>query len=226
MGKEALENRTHTEIIIVRHGETDWNALRKVQGQLDVDLNEVGRQQAAALAERLSKEHEVSAIYSSDLKRALNTAEMIATRCGGLEVIKDLALRERHMGDLQGLTFQDFANLNPKAYEAFKSTDLEVPGGGESRVQLYKRCTSSLQRIAKEHKGQQVVVVTHGAVMEALYKWTTAGGQPEGISNASVGIIQGDGGDEGWSIKTWNDISHLAEVGFLKSAFGGDGSSA
>jgi len=62
--------------------------------------------------------------------------------------------------------------------------------------------------------------------MEAVYKWVTSGGQPQGISNASVGIIQSYDGHEEWSIKTWNDISHLAQVGFLKSAFGGDGSSA
>ncbi|KAJ0457661.1 putative phosphoserine phosphatase [Helianthus annuus] len=78
--------RKYTEIVVVRHGETEWNAEKRIQGHLDVDLNDVGRQQAVAVAERLSRESKISAIYSSDLKRALETAETIASRCGGLQV--------------------------------------------------------------------------------------------------------------------------------------------
>ncbi|KAL2906206.1 Phosphoglycerate mutase-like protein 4 [Bienertia sinuspersici] len=121
-----------TEIIVVRHGETDWNALGKLQGQLDVDLNETGRQQAIAVAERLSMEPNISAIYSSDLKRAFETAEMIASKYkNGLEVIRDQDLRERHLGALQGHVYQELAKLTPKAYEAFKShrSDQEIPVG-------------------------------------------------------------------------------------------------
>ncbi|XP_074308761.1 phosphoglycerate mutase-like protein 4 isoform X2 [Silene latifolia] len=145
-----------TQIIVVRHGETDWNAIGKMQGQLDVELNEVGRQQAVAVAERLSKEANISAIYSSDLKRALETAEMIAAKCGGLEVITDKDLRERHLGDLQGRLYHELARVTPKAHASFKSsrTDEEIPGGGESRDQLYQRCTSCLKRIGEAHRGE------------------------------------------------------------------------
>ncbi|CAN1311556.1 Phosphoglycerate mutase-like protein 4 [Linum perenne] len=77
---------TYTEIVVVRHGETEWNAGRKIQGHTDVELNEAGRQQAALVAERLSNEPKISAVYSSDLKRAFYTAQEIAKRCGGLEL--------------------------------------------------------------------------------------------------------------------------------------------
>lgn len=215
-----------TEIIVVRHGETEWNALHKMQGQMDIDLNEVGRQEAIAVAERLSKEPNISAIYTSDLKRALETAEIIASRCGGLKVVTDKDLRERHIGDLQGLTYTESPNVNPKAFEALKSprSDLEIPGGGESRDQVYKRCTSSLQRIAEKHRGARVVAVTHGAVIEMLYKRAIPGGRAGGVWNTSVNIFQLSEGDI-WSIKLWNDKSHLRETEYLESAFGGGNSS-
>ncbi|CAN0883721.1 Phosphoglycerate mutase-like protein 4 [Linum grandiflorum] len=114
---------TYTEIVVVRHGETEWNAGRKIQGHIDVDLNEAGRQQAASVAERLSNEPKISAVYSSDLKRAFDTAQAIANRCGGLEVIKELGLRERHLGDLQGLALSEASKVCPQAYEAFLSHD-------------------------------------------------------------------------------------------------------
>ncbi|CAI0554087.1 unnamed protein product, partial [Linum tenue] len=75
----------YTEIVVVRHGETEWNADKRIQGHVDVDLNEVGRQQAALVADRLSRECKVSAVYSSDLKRAFDTAQAIADRCGSIE---------------------------------------------------------------------------------------------------------------------------------------------
>ncbi|KAM0039681.1 putative phosphoserine phosphatase [Helianthus debilis subsp. tardiflorus] len=105
---------------------------------------------------QLSRESKISAIYSSDLKRALETAETIASRCGGLQVIQDPNLRERHLGDLQGLVYGDAPKMKTKAYEALQShgNDVEIPGGGESLNQLYKRCTNSLQAIGSKHRGK------------------------------------------------------------------------
>ncbi|KAJ8648110.1 hypothetical protein MRB53_001133 [Persea americana] len=211
------------EIIVVRHGETTWNASGKIQGHLDVELNEVGRQQAAAVADRLSKEFKISAIYSSDLMRALETAQIIAKSCDSLEVIQDPALRERHLGDLQGMVYREAAKHNPLAHKAFVSHnhDQEIPGGGESLNQLYQRCTSSLERIAKMHKGEQVVVVTHGGTMRALFKRANPRGlSPGKVTNTCVSIFHIS--DSGWEIKVWADVSHLSETGFLASAFGGD----
>ncbi|KAL2906209.1 Phosphoglycerate mutase-like protein 4 [Bienertia sinuspersici] len=100
-----------------------------VSGQTDIELNEVGRQQAVAVAERLSREPNISAVYSSSLKRALETAETIAATCGGLEVVIDKDLWERHIGVLQGLKYHEAAKVNPKAFEALKSysSDQEIP---------------------------------------------------------------------------------------------------
>ncbi|OUZ99804.1 Histidine phosphatase superfamily [Macleaya cordata] len=215
----------YAEIIVVRHGETTWNSDGRLQGHLDVELNEVGRQQAAAVADRLSKEPKISAVYSSDLKRAFVTAQTIANSCGVLEVIQDPDLRERNLGDLQGLVLREAATLKPEAYQAFVSgkADKDIPGGGESLDQLYQRCTSSLQKIGRKHKGERVVVVTHGGVLRALYRRAAPKGKPQGkILNTSVNIFHLSDGGEDWVIKVWGDVSHLSETGFLKTAFGGD----
>ncbi|KAK9009073.1 hypothetical protein V6N11_080545 [Hibiscus sabdariffa] len=214
---------SYAEIVVVRHGETEWNADGRIQGHLDVELNEAGKQQAVLVADRLSKEPKISAVYSSDLKRALVTAETIAARCGGLEVITDPDLRERNLGDLQGIVFREAAKLSPKAHKAFLSrrTDQDIPGGGESLDHLFQRCTSSLQRIGKKHKGERVVVVSHGGVIRSLYQRACPNGKSGGkVLNTSVNIFHLS--DEEWTIKSWGDVSHLQQTGYLKSGFGGD----
>nr|GMD80779.1 phosphoglycerate mutase-like protein 4 [Ipomoea batatas] len=213
-----------TEIIVIRHGETEWNAEGRIQGHLDVELNDIGRQQAYAVADRLSREPKISVVYSSDLKRAFETAETIASSCGVLEVVKDPELRERHLGDIQGLTVSEASQKSPNAYKAMVSrrTDQEIPGGGESLDQLYQRCTSSLQRIAEKHRGKRVVVVTHGGVIRALHRRASSNGRSVGkITNTSINIFHLSE-DDHWTIKVWGDISHLDKAGFLKSGFGGD----
>lgn len=223
-GKLSAVGRAYSEIVVIRHGETEWNSNRRIQGHLDVDLNDVGRKQAAAVAERLSGESKVAAVYSSDLKRAHETAEIIASRCGGLEVIQDTDLRERHMGDLQGLVFREAAKVCPEAHQALLSNrmDLEIPGGGESFDQLFKRCTSSLQRIGNKHRGERVVVVTHGGVIRALQKRASPHRRVKSkVLNTSVSVFHLFDGYR-WTIKTWGDVSHLNNTGYVESGFGGD----
>ncbi|PIN22613.1 Phosphoglycerate mutase [Handroanthus impetiginosus] len=209
--------RKYAEIIVVRHGETEWN------GQADVELNDVGRQQAVAVADWLSRESKISAIYSSDLKRAFDAAETIAKSCGVLEVAKDPDLRERHLGHLQGVPFDETDKVNLEAHKAFKSgrDDQEIPGGGESRIQLYQHCTSALQRIAKKHIGERVVIISHGATIEALDRRAYPYWQCRGVPNASVSVFHVSNEDE-WSSKSWADVSHLNQTGFLPLGFGGD----
>ncbi|XP_071727862.1 phosphoglycerate mutase-like protein 4 [Rutidosis leptorrhynchoides] len=214
-----------TEIIVVRHGQTVWNAAKRIQGHLDIDLNDVGKQQAVAVAERLAKEFKISAMYSSDLKRALETAETIANSCGGLQVIQDPNLRERHFGVLQGVLYSEAHAINRKAYEALRShgRDVEIPGGGESLNQLYKRCTDSLQTIATKHRGERVVVVTHSGVIRAFH-WRVSNeksDRAEKIVNVSVNVLHLSDSDE-WAIKSWGDVSHLNGAGYLDSGFGGE----
>ncbi|KAL8473136.1 hypothetical protein ACS0TY_030100 [Phlomoides rotata] len=214
----------YAEIIVIRHGETEWNAVRRIQGHLDVDLNDVGRQQAVAVADRLSREPKVTAVYSSDLKRASDTAEIIANRCGILEVTKDAGLRERHLGDLQGVVFHEAAKDNPVAHRSFVSNreDEEIPGGGESFEQLFQRCTSALDRIARKHKGERVVVVSHGGTIRALHRRASPDNHFSGrVLNTAINVFHVSDEDE-WSIKSWGDVAHLNHTGFLESGFGGD----
>ncbi|XP_062010928.1 phosphoglycerate mutase-like protein 4 isoform X2 [Rosa rugosa] len=213
----------YAEIMVVRHGETAWNSDGRIQGHLDVELNDAGRQQAAAVGSRLAKDPKISLVYSSDLKRAYETAQIIAARCGGLNVVTDPDLRERHLGDLQGLVFREAAKLSSKAYQAFIShrTCQDIPGGGESLDQLYDRCTSALERIG----GERVVVVTHGGVIRSLYQRACPNGSSIGkVANTSINTFHLYDEDK-WTIKSWGDISHLKETDYLESGFGGDGTS-
>ncbi|XP_025885038.1 phosphoglycerate mutase-like protein 4 isoform X2 [Solanum lycopersicum] len=176
-----------TEIIVIRHGETEWNAGGRIQGHLDVELNDIGRQQATA-------------------------------------VIKDPDLRERHLGDLQGISLREAAKSQPLAYKAFLSdrNDQVIPGGGESLDQLYQRCTSCLQRISENHRGKRVVVVSHGGAIRALHMRASPHRRSKSkIWNTSVGILHLSDKDE-WTVKLWADVSHLNKTEFLNSGFGGD----
>ncbi|KAI3437383.1 uncharacterized protein J3R85_005364, partial [Psidium guajava] len=213
----------YAEIVVVRHGETDWNADERFQGTLDVELNEIGRRQATAVGERLSREAKISVIYSSDLKRAFETAKLIATACDGLEVIKDSGLRERNLGVLQGLQPHAAASAHPEAYKALQSqqTDLEIPGGGESIDQVYQRCTASLRSISMKHKGERVAAVTHGGVLQALHARACPNKDPATFPNTSVNIFHLYDGDN-WVFKSGGDVSHLSQIEHLRTGFGGD----
>ncbi|XP_030466894.2 phosphoglycerate mutase-like protein 4 [Syzygium oleosum] len=213
----------YAEIVVVHHGETDWNADGRFQGTLDVELNEIGRQQATAVSERLSREGKITAIYSSDLKRALETANLIATACGGLEIIKDPGLRERNFGELQGLQPHVAASVCPEAYKALQSqkTDQEIPGGGESVDQVYQRCTTCLRNISMKHKGERVVAVTHGGVLRTLYMRACPNKQPVKFLNTSVNIFHLSDGDN-WVFKSGGYVSHLSQIEYLRTLFGGD----
>ncbi|KAL3722178.1 hypothetical protein ACJRO7_034531 [Eucalyptus globulus] len=219
----------HAEIVLIRHGQTDWNVDRRIQGQSDVKLNEVGRQQTRAVADRLSKEREISAIYSSDLKRAIETAEVIAATCGVREVIKDPDLRVQNPGKLQGLSSKEAASLYPQIYEAYRSRscDQEMPKRildswrawtstwffkGESKYQVYQRCTSCLQNIGLKHKGERVVVVTHGTVHTSIYMQArpNEGPSPK-VQNGSISILHLFSRDD-WVVKSWGDHSHLNQT--------------
>ncbi|CAM0879689.1 unnamed protein product [Alopecurus aequalis] len=218
-----------TEVVVVRHGETSWNASRIIQGHLDAELNEIGRQQAVAVAHRLSKEAKPAAIYSSDLKRAAETARTIAKFCKLPNVLFDPALRERHIGDLQGLTLQDAVTERPEAYKAFMShkRNRQIPGGGESLDQLSERCVSCLYNIVEKHKGERVILVSHGGTIRELYRHASPTRPLHGkIHNTSVSVMLVSGDTGRCIIKMCGDISHLQATGVLENAFGGDKSSA
>jgi broad specificity phosphatase PhoE len=165
-----------TTILLARHGETDWNLERRVQGHSDRPLNESGRAQALALADRLSTES-LDAVYSSDLARARETAAVIAAR-HGLDVIETSDLREKDFGSWEGMTDTEIFARFPNAHRG-------EWGDGESRDELADRVVAALKEIAAAHLGGRVLVVTHGGPMRAAL--TQAGGElPPLIANCDV----------------------------------------
>ena len=158
-----------TRLLLVRHGETAWNALHRIQGQTDIDLNEVGERQARAVAQRL-REEPVAAIHSSDLLRAWRTAEAIGATLG-LAVTPDATLRERHWGRFQGARMEDVAKENPADHARVLARDPSFDAhGGESLEQLALRTAQALRAIARRHVGQTVVVVSHGGLLDCAYR--------------------------------------------------------
>jgi broad specificity phosphatase PhoE len=159
-----------TTLLLVRHGETDWNRDRRVQGQTDVPLNDEGRRQAGALLLELEG-REFDAVYSSDLARALETARILA-ESRALEVSTLAALREKHFGTWEGLTDLEVIDRYPDAR-------LGGWGDGESTEELEARVLAAIREIAAAHPGQAVLVVTHGGPMRALLRHC---GQEEGAA--------------------------------------------
>ncbi len=148
-----------TTILLARHGETDWNVDRRVQGHSDTPLNDTGREQAQALGEQLAGER-IDAVYSSDLVRAHETARAVAEPRGlGVTAIRDL--RERHFGRWEGLTDDEiFARFNPTPDAAW--------GDGETREEMAERVLDALRRIAATHPKGRVLVVSHGGPLRAV----------------------------------------------------------
>jgi broad specificity phosphatase PhoE len=153
-----------TELLLVRHGETDWNRERRFQGHADPPLNDAGREQASELAENLAGEG-IEAIYTSDLQRARETAEILAARFGS-EVIALRELREIDVGDWQGLTWPEIEERHPDGAARWHR-DGHGWDGGETYDQLGERIVAALRGIAERHPGQRVLVVGHGGTVRA-----------------------------------------------------------
>jgi probable phosphoglycerate mutase len=203
-----------TRVIIVRHGQTQWNLKLIRQGHLDSPLTERGIAQAKALGERLAQE-EIGGLYSSDLGRAVQTAEMIAAVTGHA-VVTDVRLRERNLGVFQGLGRQEIERQFPEEYRLHRSLgpDYVIPSG-ESVIQQVERNLSCLSEIAERHGSETVVVVTHGGVLSGLFRHTFSipFGAPRRFEfmNASLNVFNYEDGD--WFLQTWGDVSHLGTVG-------------
>lgn len=161
-----------TRIIAVRHGETAWNVDTRIQGQLDIGLNDKGRWQAHRLALALAGE-DIDAIYASDLWRAYDTALSIAS-AKALEVTTDEGLRERGFGVFQGKTFAEIETTLPDQAMLWRQRAPDfAPEGGESLLQFRARVLAAVGHIAAQHTGQQIVVASHGGVMDVLYRAAT-----------------------------------------------------
>ncbi len=199
-----------TRLCIVRHGETAWNAEHRVQGQLDVPLNDYGRRQAQAVAAILGRER-FAAIYSSDLGRALETASPTAAALG-MEVKIDPALRERHYGIFETLTYAEVKVKYPEDYARFERRDPDFDfRTGESLKVFYERTVTCVSAIAAAHPGEDVLVFTHGGILDKLYRYVTglsiSAPRDFGIPNCGINRIGLAPG--GWQILSWAQVAHL-----------------
>ncbi len=156
-----------TRVIIIRHGETEWNASVKYQGHTDVELSEVGKAQAVKVGERLKKE-KINAIYSSDLKRAYDTGLQIAKRCR-LSCITQEDLRETSFGEWEGLTYKEISSKYPKLVKKWRSDPETIkPPGGESFRQMQERVINIFNKIISKHPGETVALISHGGTIRVL----------------------------------------------------------
>jgi len=199
-----------TRILAIRHGETAWNVDTRIQGHSDIGLNDTGRWQAERLARALTDDR-LDAVYSSDLLRALDTASALAASTG-LTVRTDAALRERSFGVFEGLTFAQIEQRYPAESLRWRQRDANFgPEGGEALSVFYQRAVSGIAAIAARHRGQHVAVVTHGGVLDALYRAAArvALDAPRTwqIGNASINRLLH--GDHGFTLVGWGDCLHL-----------------
>jgi len=201
-----------TRILAIRHGETAWNVDTRIQGHLDIPLNETGLQQARWLAQTLAGRDELHAIYASDLSRAHLTAQTIANTAG-LSVTAHPGLRERSFGDFQGRTFAEIeVELPDDAHHWRKRTpEWTPPGAGESLIALRERVLATVDELASRHVGQQIALVAHGGVMDVLYRAATRldlqAPRTWLLPNTAVNRLLWT--PQGLSLVGWADTSHL-----------------
>jgi len=199
-----------TRICLVRHGETEWNAERRIQGQIDIGLNATGVCQAEA-AGRWLKTAGIAALYASDLKRAWTTGLAIG-RALGLAPRSTPAMRERRYGIFEGLTYAEAQEKHPAGYAAFEGRNADYCfENGESLHAMFARVTGKLQEIAAAHAGQNVVVVLHGGVLDIINRFVRGNSleTPRDflIPNAGINWVALQDGQ--WHIESWAETAHL-----------------
>ena len=202
-----------TLLIVVRHGETEWNCCRRYQGHLDSPLTPHGLQQVEALAEGLSGRGG-QVMHSSDLGRAVQTSEIIARRLS-MGFTLDDGLRERNLGIMQGKDMSQFMETHPEEARRFASHDPDyAPPGGESTRAVYARTVTCLESIVARHSGQTILAVTHGGVLLHVFR-RAVGLRPDAavfasIANASINTFSIAAGD--WRLESWGEIHHLGAL--------------
>jgi glucosyl-3-phosphoglycerate phosphatase len=213
-------------LVMLRHGQTEFNADSRMQGQLDTGLSELGRDQAVAVAEVLAKRHPLL-IVSSDLRRAYDTAVVLGERTG-MPVVVDTRLRETHLGDWQGMTHTEVDTAQPGARLAWREDATWAPHGGESRVDVARRSLPVIAELVDQQHdwgmdepGRPVVLVAHGGMIAALTaallalpvdNWPVLGG----TGNASWVQLSGHSADAAalddirWRLDVWNASAQVA----------------
>lgn len=203
-----------TELVLIRHGETEMNRELRFQGHVNVGLNAVGLEQARRLARRMAGEH-ADALYASDLLRAQQTAQPISGELA-LPPLADAALREQSFGRVDGMRVDDIKAQWPDAWEGWLRFDenYAMPEG-ESARQFHGRVMDALHRLVVAHPEQRIVVVTHGGVLDMIYRTARAlglsGPRQSEIPNAGLNRIR-MGSSGPIEILDWADTRHLADL--------------
>ena len=199
-----------TRIMVIRHGETAWNVDTRIQGHLDIPLNDTGLWQARQVAHALAGEP-IAAVYTSDLQRAHATAQAVATATGA-PLTTDLGLRERSFGHFQGRTFAQIEAELPDDARRWRKRDPHyTPDGGESLMSLRERIARTVTALAARHVGEQVVMVAHGGVLDVLYRLATRqdiqAPRTWQLANAAINRLLWT--EDGLSLVGWADTQHL-----------------
>lgn len=200
-----------TRVLAIRHGETAWNVDTRIQGQLDIPLNDTGLWQAERVARAVAEEG-LHAVYSSDLQRAHQTAQAIG-RATGLATVLERGLRERGFGSFEGHTYREIETRWPQEAVRWRKRDVDFsPGGvGESLRVFYERCVGAAARLAAAHPGQTIAIVAHGGVMDCLYRAASRvdlqAPRSWMLGNASINRLLYT--PEGFSLVGWSDTAHL-----------------
>jgi len=206
-----------TELILIRHGETDWNRELRFQGHIDVPLNDMGHEQARRLGLRMARE-QAQHLVCSDLMRCQQTAAPTSLQLS-LPIGVDAALREQHFGAVEGMRADEIQVQHPRAWEDWlKFQEHHAMPDGESARQFHTRIIAALARIAQAHVGQTVLVFTHGGALDMV--WRTARGlglngpRQSDIPNAGFNRIRiaDAAAPENIEIVDWADTRHLADL--------------
>jgi len=187
-----------------------WNAATRIQGQLDIPLNDMGHNQARRLAGAL-KDEPITAIYASDLARAQQTAGYLAFELG-IKVRPEAAIRERGFGEFEGKTFAEIETTLPEQALRWRKRDPDfAPAGGESLLALRARVVDAAERLAANHLGELIVMVCHGGVMDVLYRAATRldiqAPRTWALGNAAINRLLWT--PEGFTLVGWADTQHL-----------------
>jgi broad specificity phosphatase PhoE len=206
-----------THVVIIRHGQSQGNAEGRFGGHTDTPLSARGTKQAEATAKALAWE-KFAAIYSSDLPRAIETASPLA-KLVGIPLQTTDALRERSVGVMEGLTFEEAAEQHPEQYQALLRRDFEhVLVGGESYRQTLDRASRQLDEAIEQHKGGRIALFAHTGticilILHLMGALDAPDLKPVWISTANCGIARFDLRDDGFvRVLTINDTRHLAGI--------------
>ncbi|MBO7428690.1 MAG: histidine phosphatase family protein [Paludibacteraceae bacterium] len=203
-----------TRFYLVRHGQTDWNQEKRMQGQHETDLTPLGERQAIALGERL-EDVDFGLVFSSPQRRAMKTTQLILGK-RSLPIIPDNALKEILMGDWQGILIEDLMEKYPEEIDLFWHHPEQYKREGcETYDEVRRRAGQFMERTAAENPGKTILVVTHGALLKTLYtyfKYQPIAEIAHAVHPQSTAIAVVEKRDGIWNVMSWNDTEHLANI--------------